>query len=1099
MQNSHDSDGQLEDRLRSLIISNNNQEAVRPLQSPVPSTQAGNGQSEDHVTPRERWQKSSNPSTPAQTPSKASKKRLNQAQRREMQAQLSIPIDTRAAAPNDARQYTSQHKHGSQRSGRPDGNPSGFNPHSSTYQGGFEDHAATAGNLPFPHQRPNQGGFSQTPTSSSNIEPSWGLYQFQTFDSFSLELNVVSVDEFPSRGLRSSHHALYNSTGQRQFVYSDDQLANQSELLNNLCHSIIAAAEIGHGEIVEKESFRVQVEAICRDVITRYETEVNGILGFQPNTVQLKCFGSLSSGYATKAADMDLGLLSPMSRSSPDSSASPIPRLIEKALLERGFGARLLTKTRVPIIKLCEKPNEQLRSGLLESRAKWEKGLADDSQAVAEDVIDEQDALESAAPTINTTEVEDLVQSNQSGDSQQASGTTGKAYKKQITSLKQYANQSLMAYYGHARRLLRQLNGCDVNASNRAGFKPLDYRILNDVCGAFINGLNDKSLRKRVNLYPSVQTDTMSKAPNFRSLLGVLTMVEGEQLVVLLETRTATGDNSKPKPTSNAAVRAWKNLQNTRSFGTDPFSFNRELKAALARLRQIPLIQLIQLKQDQRESPTQYYPRVLRVMTDIHNADPSSKATLLPEVTQHYISGIRDDSERDKVQAFASSTEVKSLNLIARKHKAVHLEAHYRRAIARRLYGEEDLPIIEAYIKILQEDFEQLLPHADGRLVGSSDLAPPANSAVTTLVRKIKQLADPSRLIPNQPRDRPQDYLEFPKNGVGVQCDINFSADLALQNTLLLRCYSYTDPRVRPMVLFVKHWAKVRGINTPYRGTLSSYGYVLMVLHYLVNIAEPFVCPNLQQLAPPDPNLPAEALEGLTTCRGHDVRFWRDEQEIKRLADLDQLNQNRESLGFLLRGFFEYYAQTNFIMSTTSKSGFDWLRDVLSLRTPGGLLSKQEKGWIGAKTVVLPETGALPNPSNVRVNGGLKPFEGINEQHAMNQVRPSQVSSPDQTSALPVGQTANPKDFKEVRNRFLFAIEDPFETEHNVARTVTHMGVVSIRDEFRRAWRIIREAGKGGHTTEDLLEDIAVETERVEKQQFAKLLEEIHGRGIFDE
>ncbi|KAK3203520.1 hypothetical protein GRF29_112g1561921 [Pseudopithomyces chartarum] len=88
-------------------------------------------------------------------------------------------------------------------------------------------------------------------------------------------------------------------------------------------------------------------------------------------------------------------------------------------------------------------------------------------------------------------------------------------------------------------------------------------------------------------------------------------------------------------------------------------------------------------------------------------------------------------------------------------------------------------------------------------------------------------------------RERKQGPLDFPKSGVGIQCDINFANPLALHNTHLLHCYSLTDPRVRPMILFVKAWAKRRKINSAYSGTLSSYGWVLMVLHYLVNIVSP--------------------------------------------------------------------------------------------------------------------------------------------------------------------------------------------------------------------------------------------------------------------
>jgi hypothetical protein len=41
-----------------------------------------------------------------------------------------------------------------------------------------------------------------------------------------------------------------------------------------------------------------------------------------------------------------------------------------------------------------------------------------------------------------------------------------------------------------------------------------------------------------------------------------------------------------------------------------------------------------------------------------------------------------------------------------------------------------------------------------------------------------------------------------------------------------------------------------RKINAPYKGTLSSYGYVLLVIYFLVHVKNPPVLPNLQQMPP---------------------------------------------------------------------------------------------------------------------------------------------------------------------------------------------------------------------------------------------------------
>ena len=235
---------------------------------------------------------------------------------------------------------------------------------------------------------------------------------------------------------------------------------------------------------------------------------------------------------------------------------------------------------------------------------------------------------------------------------------------------------------------------------------------------------------------------------------------------------------------------------------------------------------------------------------------------------------------------------------------------------------------------------------------------------------------------------REQADLEY-RGDVGIQCDINFSNYVAIYNTALLRCYCRCDPRVREMGLFVKAWAKARKINTPYYGTLSSYGYIMMVLHYLINIARPPVTPNLQHMKKDE-----DAWNNKTDVElfdGFDIRFENNEEKITRAARSGKITENRENLGSLIRGFFRYYADHR---------GFHWTNEVISIRTVGGILTKKSKNWTESK------------------------WSG---------------------------------DSHSVRLRYFLAIEDPFEIDHNVARTVGHSGVVAIRDEFRRAWDIINK------------------------------------------
>ncbi|GAW20735.1 hypothetical protein ANO14919_102460 [Xylariales sp. No.14919] len=1064
MQSGHPAAGPLEDRLRSLILTSSGPEA-----DPEPSHEATftNASHPAHI-PQARGLRDSQeyPNTIRPAP-KGGKKRPNQAQRRQMNAELSIPIDVGGYGHPSSRPL----QHGQQQNS--------FSSRASGFPPNTQDRSWSGGNR-FHGQ--SRQGYAQYSSPSTN-QPDWRRQQHHNYDNLPRGVNVIPADAFASRGggpLNQRQATSYNVGGYRQVGLSPEQLANQSAFLDQLCYQIITGAEIGPDEIAEKENFRLYVEAICRHVVTCYEHDVNGAREFQPEAVELKCFGSLASGFATKASDMDLGLLSPMSRLSPGSPESPVPRLIEGALLAAGFGARLLTKTRVPIIKLCEKPSTTLRQNLVEARRKWEDGVDQDEREPDDDVPEDPDLLLDTNVPMDT-ELNKAPAKPQtprlSPDAKAASP------HEEEFSLKQSSNQSLSGYYGNAKRLLRRLGSRDITHSNCQDFTEANFILLDKVASAFARGLHDANLRSRILAYPSFHIGDTTQLTNYRSLFGVNTIIEGEKLVLLWEARPLSG-NQKVDQAYESVIQQWKDLQYSKNFGINPLWFNKELQLAVDAIRRIPCVQIMQLRQDQHESPHQYHGRTNKIATAL-------AGTLFPSgnlAIQHYVDGIRDGGIRNEVRDFVASTGTQVLRTVARKHKSIHLAADYERAIEHGRYPPEDVPILQSYIGILRrrpvhsvqrpKDFEYLIPIMQNEV---------------RVLDRIRELPDPATLGPNAPKDRYNDGLEFPKSGVGVQCDINFSAHLALQNTLLLRCYSYTDPRVRPLVLFVKHWAKARGINTPYRGTLSSYGYVLMVLHYLVNVVEPFVCPNLQELAPPDPSLPPHALEGITTCQGHNVRFWRDEQAIQSLAQQGQLNQNHDSLGALLRGFFEYYAQSN-MMVTLPKKGFNWGKDVISLRTHDGLLSKVEKRWTEAKTVIQPQTSASPVSTEPDFTATYSPLLSSNKT---SQARTNQPSSPDRAGqSIAEQQTPKPKEVKEVRHRFLFAIEDPFELDHNVARTVTHNGIVAIRDEFRRAWKIIKDAGKGP-VAEDLLEDVKVRKGELEKRQFMTLLDEIHGDEIF--
>ncbi|KAF8316434.1 PAP/OAS1 substrate-binding domain-containing protein, partial [Clavulina sp. PMI_390] len=158
----------------------------------------------------------------------------------------------------------------------------------------------------------------------------------------------------------------------------------------------------------------------------------------------------------------------------------------------------------------------------------------------------------------------------------------------------------------------------------------------------------------------------------------------------------------------------------------------------------------------------------------------------------------------------------------------------------------------------------------------------------------------------------------------GISCDIGFENRLALENTRLLLSYASVDPtRVRTMVLFLKVWTKRRKINSPYRGTLSSYGYVLLVIYFLVHVKNPPVLPNLQSMPP------------LRPISHEDMHI--GENNIWFFDDIELLRQkwqssNLETVAELLVDFFKYYSKE-----------FSYNTDVVSIRA--GFMTRESKGW----------------------------------------------------------------------------------------------------------------------------------------------------------
>ncbi|KAI9785404.1 MAG: hypothetical protein M1816_000419 [Peltula sp. TS41687] len=769
----------------------------------------------------------------------------------------------------------------------------------------------------------------------------------------------------------ASNHAVLNS-------YQAD-IIKQCEQLEQLALEAVNQVAIDDQEVQEKDAFRAIVEKVCREAIQENELQATSGDGrFDVNAVQLKSFGSLVTGFAVKNSDMDLMLLSPQSRLPLSSSESPIPRILENRFLEMGWGAQLLTRTRVPIIKLCERPSEDL---LLSLKSQREKREADVERAN----VDESHLEDPVHPEADETK--QAVSTASEVKPPRAHEGPLVASAADLATLTQTNTEDIWRYYRKARNIFGRLD----NYNRRFPFhqrRNAERQTVAVLTEGFISGLRDETLKRRVRLHKSFTAETHSSY--FRN---VLQHVSGEEVVMAWEGRSIKEKTEAKEAEGAAVVQSWRELHEHTVVNNA--QTEKMLSGICDKLRSLPSAQLEMFSQTFDETPEGYYQRFRWILkglkyNDLMDRPPSSHPPhvhkVLLALLERFVNGVNDENIRSQLSLFMEERDLPLPQLHA-QHLAERRIKRFEMGIKKGFYSPDDQQVVDECAALIRQ-------HG----------ATSTRTEVIDAINKLDQLTGPPSSIS---KGKYGSNLEFPKTGVGVQCDINFSNHLALHNTQLLRCYSLCDPRVTLMVLCIKAWAKRRMINSSYRGTLSSYGYVLMVLHYLMNIAVPPVLPNLQ-LA----RRRSSKTQGTEELKidGYNVQFWRDEEEIKRLAHRGELTRNQQSLGLLLRGFFDYYSHQG---PRVIAYGFNWVTDVISIRTPGGILTKQAKRWIGAKTTTT-------------------------------------VNEPTTSSKL-VG--------KGVRHRYLFAIEDPFELDHNVARTVTHEGMYAIRYELRRVWRIICESG----------------------------------------
>jgi len=186
----------------------------------------------------------------------------------------------------------------------------------------------------------------------------------------------------------------------------------------------------------------------------------------------------------------------------------------------------------------------------------------------------------------------------------------------------------------------------------------------------------------------------------------------------------------------------------------------------------------------------------------------------------------------------------------------------------------------------------------------------------------------------------------------GLKCDVCMCNNLAITNSQLLRAYMSLDERVRQLCFAIKFWAKRRSVNDPYRGSLSSYAWVLLVIHYL-QTCDPPVLPCLQALRG---KLWAEDAREMIVAnydgRSFDCSFVCEMSSVREAMGAMQ-PQNTDSVGDLVVGFFRRYTRE-----------FDFVKGVASIRT-GTFLTKKEKNWTTKEAGVRGHLFCIEDPFEI--------------------------------------------------------------------------------------------------------------------------------------
>ncbi|KAK0088780.1 hypothetical protein PV325_010720 [Microctonus aethiopoides] len=134
--------------------------------------------------------------------------------------------------------------------------------------------------------------------------------------------------------------------------------------------------------------------------------------------------------------------------------------------------------------------------------------------------------------------------------------------------------------------------------------------------------------------------------------------------------------------------------------------------------------------------------------------------------------------------------------------------------------------------------------------------------------------------------------IKFHHIPTNTDCDITFKHGLGVHNSQLIKYYVSLDRRLKPLLLIIKHWARLLGLSGT--GKITNYSLVMATIFYL------------QQ---PNVNLLPTVKELQSSCEPVYISGWLVNFDKNIVPDA---SNNESSIPELLQGFFKFYGEFNF-------------------------------------------------------------------------------------------------------------------------------------------------------------------------------------------